>query len=208
MQPPHTYYRGVNGEIFDVFWDNQYNTSRFNQLNCAGLTQAPPAADDSDPLMIEHSPGMHIFYRAVNGEIFDVFWNMQYSGFGFNLLNCAGLTQAPPAADDPVIMKYSPGLHIFYRGVNGEVCDVFCDAQYSSFGFSIWNIGGLTQAPPVEKSSNLSIVKYSPGLHIFYRGVNGEVCDVFCDAQYSSGFSIWNFGGPPSAGNPTSSESE
>ena len=102
------------------------------------------------------------------------------NNFGFYQWNSGGLTPAAPAVDDPVIKKYSPGLHIFYRGYYGIIFEVFLNEQFKTFGFNQWNSGGLTPAPPAaEKNSNLSTMEYGPQLHIFYRGDNGQICDVF-----------------------------
>jgi len=156
MEPPHIFYRGCNGEIFEVFWDEQSNTYRFNQWNYPGFTEAPPAADDSDPVIVEYGTALYVFYRGERGEICDIFWDKQSNAFGFYQLNCGGLTPAPPAVDDPIIKEYLPGLHIFYRGYYRIIIEVFLDKHSNTFGSNQWNSG---PAPPASGNPTSSQFK-------------------------------------------------
>jgi hypothetical protein len=93
--PPqeHIFYRGTDGAIYHVFWDQSINNfglgptyyDQWTQAlnpgpNDSPKTQAPPAA--GDPATMVYGLQQHIFYRGTDGAIYHVFWDEPSNNFG------------------------------------------------------------------------------------------------------------------------------
>jgi hypothetical protein len=175
---------GTDGKIRHVWWDPStvpgiWGSDQWN--GPGGRTSAPAAAGDLATMV--YGQQMHIFYRGTDGGIYRVFWDDasqvmfwdQWTG------GPGGRTSAPPAAGDPATMVYGQQQHIFYRGTDGGIYHIFWDAAKSLFFWDQW-VGGpyaLTSAPAAAGDPATMVYPLYQQQHIFYRGTDGRIYQVF-----------------------------
>jgi hypothetical protein len=135
----HIFYRGSDGAINHVFWDQAFGTPD-KWCGPGGSTSAPAAAGDPATMVYPLYQQQHIFYRAAAGDpnandggIYHVFWTQgptpattgfgtpdQWAGPGANTTS-----PTPAAAGDPATMVWFQNEHtavygnqqsIIYRG--------------------------------------------------------------------------------------------
>ena len=134
----HVVYRGVDGHIYELWWDAQSGWSRGDLTAITGATQA--AGDPAGYMFVVGDQAtQHVVYRGIDGHIYELWWDAQS---GWSRGDLTAITGATQAAGDPAGYMFVVGgqatQHVVYRGVDGHIYELWWDAQ------SGWSRGDLT----------------------------------------------------------------
>jgi hypothetical protein len=135
----HVFYRTFDGELMELWWtggaDGDPRARSLNQRDTAPLAAGNPA---SHVFAAGGPPTQHLFYRATDGAIWELFWRT--SDEPPQLRNLTELSRgALLAASDPVshVFNHEGTQHVFYTADNGEIVE-------------LWWPGGSTGIPQFE----------------------------------------------------------
>jgi hypothetical protein len=194
----HLFFAGTDPKlgIYQVFYDPQRPSNPHRPAWQGGTREQWVAEVGAQPVTMYTPNGQqHVFYRAGDRGIYQVFYDPDNSGNKHSPLWQGGSPEqwvsgagASGAAGDPVAM-YTPNgqQHIFYRGNDNGVYQVFFDPNDRNNKHSpLWQGGTPEQwAPNGGRSSAAGdpATLYTPDgqQHVFYRGIDGGIYHVFYD---------------------------
>jgi hypothetical protein len=115
-----------DGHIWEYLRD-QDDRSRYLVTDVTAQVGGAPAAA-GDPIGYDDFSGArHIFYRAVDGHIHELYWLPQRGWLQNNPGQEAG--GAPGATGDPAGYVFS-GQHLFYRAADGHIHELYWNGQW------------------------------------------------------------------------------
>ena len=203
----HVFYRGSDGELDHIFRDVPTNKLCYNEWSSG--TGAPPAAGDPATMAWPDQQDVfyqqHVFYRGSDGELNHVFWDLSTNRLYYDRW-CSG-TGAPPAAGDPATMAWPDQQHVFfqqhvfYRGSDGRINNIYWDVRTNKLCYNEWSSG--TGAPPA--AGDPAIMAWPNEQHVFYRDSDGRINNIFRDVRTNKlYYNEWSSGtgAPPAAGDP------
>lgn len=126
---PHAYYtpdnhakqivfRGVDGHIHELWWIGN-DPVRHGDLSA--VAAAPAAASDPVSFYSPHTNTKHVFYRAANGHVIELWW-APTSSPAFVDLTAEAL--APAAVGRPGAFASGPYRHVVYRGGDQQIHEI------------------------------------------------------------------------------------
>ena len=161
-------YRGTNGHILSVYWQN--GPSGLDDLS--GFAGTPAA--DSDPVAYytAHNDTHQIVYRAANGHLYELYWVGVAPVVGWDLTAATG---APAAVGNP--SAYYVGAentkHVIYRSSDGRLHEIWWyPGQAPGYG----DLTAFAGAPLAAE--NPAGFTENGRQHVAYRGTDARIYEI------------------------------
>jgi N,N-dimethylformamidase beta subunit-like protein len=193
----HVVYRGVDGHIWELWWDA---ANGWGGGSLTSTTGAPLAAGDPTGYVLAADSTQHVMYRAVDGHIWELWWD---SANGWGAGDLTGVTGATPPAGDPSGYAFEATYtqHVVYRGIDSHIYEMWWD---SANGWGAGDLCGATGAPNAAGHPCGYMFDAEGTQHVVYRDFSGHVIELWWGA--ASGWSAGDLtavsGGPVAAGDP------
>jgi hypothetical protein len=170
----HIVYRDAGGVIWDSLYAGDKDQWLVQQINLSGQTSGPAAVGDLSSLVYNDLQS-HIFYRAVDGTIWDSYYSGDTNQWSLQNVTSLGGFLGLFAAGDPRSFIYDNQTHILYRNDVGELWDHFYDGDNSSWYQTLIN-SATSPAGPAAVGEPSSFTDSSG--HILYRDAVGTIWEV------------------------------
>jgi hypothetical protein len=165
----HVEYRGIDGHIYDLWWQNGWNV---NDLTAS--TNAQTAAGDPSGYMFDAQGTQHVVYLGTDNHIHELSWE---NGWSTNDLTAA--TNAQTAAGNPNGYVFTAngvsGMHVVYRGVDSHIHELYWQN-------GDWNVNDLTTATDAMLAAgdpNGFVFAAEAQMHVVYRGTDNHIYDLW-----------------------------
>jgi Repeat of unknown function (DUF346) len=169
----HVFCQGVDGGLYHVFYDPGDNTVHGPEQWATGV-----ASDPATLYATAANNQQHVFYRGTDGGIYNVFYDP-----GSNTILHPPERWATEAVGDPATLYATAAnnqQHVFYRGTDGIIYNVFYDpGDHQIHGPEPWIPSGAVRA--AGDPATLYATGANNQQHVFYRGTNGAIYNVFYD---------------------------
>jgi hypothetical protein len=193
----HVVYRGVDGHIWELWWDG---ASGWGGGSLTSETGAPLAAGDPTGYVLAADGTQHVVYRAVDGHIHELWWD---AANGWGTGDLTAVTGATPPAGDPSGYSFEATYtqHVVYRGIDGHIHELWWDA---ASGWGSGDLCAVTGAPNAAGDPFGYMFDAEGTQHVVYRDVVGHVIELWWGAAtgWSGGDLTAVSGGPLAAGDP------
>ncbi|MBV8348500.1 MAG: hypothetical protein JOZ49_13505 [Mycolicibacterium sp.] len=165
----HVEYRGIDGHIYDLWWQNGWNV---NDLTAS--TNAQTAAGDPSGYLFDAQGTQHVVYLGTDNHIHELYWE---NGWSTNDLTAA--TNAQTAAGNPNGYVFTAngvsGMHVVYRGIDSHIHELYWQN-------GDWNVNDLTTATDAMLAAgdpNGFVFAAEAQMHVVYRGTDNHIYDLW-----------------------------
>lgn len=173
----HVCYLDAPSNIQDAWFDGSGHWQSQPLTGAGGRTSG--AAANGDPKPVTYNNQMHVCYRDASGSIQDAWYDGATGNWALQpLTGTGGVTVAPAAAGDPVVIVDNAQMHVCYRDVLGNIQDVWFDGSHWQ-PQQITGAGGISGGPVSANDPN--VVAYENQMHVCYYDASGNIQDAWYD---------------------------
>jgi hypothetical protein len=112
-------YRGTDGHIHELYWGG---TNPVSHWDLTAVSGAPAAASDPVSFYSAYTNTKHVFYRATDGHLIELWW---VPGGGVPAhVDLSLMALAPPAVEKPGAFADGPTRHVVYRAADNHIHEI------------------------------------------------------------------------------------
>jgi len=182
----HIFYRSPDGTIWDPWWNDASLGWTTQRINMGGCTTGPYAV--GQPTVNNYHDGLHVFYRAADGTIWDS-WYASNNTWNLQRINNGGVAGGPAASSDVSVTEYNDQQHVIFCTPDGHVWDCWFNGPSNGWTNQQLNLGGNTGAPAALPTGRPCACWYQNQQHNVYRDNNG----ILWDCWYNGANNGWTF---------------